>query len=302
MNNAIRISRKATIVLCIISAFGFIFNSIIYIMMHLKISGNMDISAFINSISIYIGIGMIMLLLFHFAALATIILTMKVASKDSVVLSFIFFLSIVSLVMIFGDFALCSDIVKEYRAGLIEGIFSEFLILYFSQLLHLVFYVFAVILIFITGKKQKPGKEGSPAVKDEAIFIDVQYVGIFTSIFGLAILIALSFFTPLWAIKKGIIMLCIILVLPYAMIVIYWLVLKIRDRITEWYDEKQFQDVTKASFMSLLASMVILAAFFLIQNLYSKFALMNVIWFPLYFFITLLIFSSIVLYLNKKAG
>jgi hypothetical protein len=93
-----------------------------------------------------------------------------------------------------------------------------------------------------------------------------------------------------------------VLLLPYAMIVAYWILLKIREKITEWYDEKQFQDVTKASFISLIVSMFILAVFFLIQNLYTRFALMNVIWFPLYFFITMLVFSSIVLYLNKKAG
>jgi hypothetical protein len=159
------------------------------------------------------------------------------------------------------------------------------------------------VLISDTAKKTlEDSKAKNLALKDEAIFLDVQYVGIFTSIMGLSILAALSIFTPLWAIKKGIITLCVVLLLPYAMIVAYWILIKIREKITEWYDEKQFQDVTKASFISLIASMLILAAFFIIQNLYTRFALMNIIWFPLYFFITLLVFSSIVLYLNKKAG
>ncbi|MCL5772732.1 MAG: hypothetical protein M1479_10775, partial [Actinobacteria bacterium] len=83
-------------------------------------------------------------------------------------------------------------------------------------------------------------------------------------------------------------------------IVVYWLILKIRERITEWYDEKQFEDVTKASFISFLVSIVILAVFFLIQNLVKGFDLMHVIWFPLYFFVALLVFSATILYLNKK--
>jgi hypothetical protein len=303
MHNAIGISRKTTAALLGVSAAGFIFNSIIYIMLHQKISLGQDITAFTDRVSVYVGISTILLLLFHFAAIATTLLTLRVAKKDSVLQSFIFFLSIISTVMIAGDFALCSDIVKEYGAGLIEGIFSEVVILYFSQLLHLLFYAFAIVLILITSRKTLPDNGAKNlALKDEAIFLDVQYVGIFTSIMGLAILVALSLFTPLWAIKKGIITLCIVLLLPYAMIVAYWILLKIREKITEWYDEKQFQDVTRASFISLIASMLILAVFFLIQNLYTRFALMNVIWFPLYFFMTLLVFSSIVLYLNKKAG
>ena len=45
-------------------------------------------------------------------------------------------------------------------------------------------------------------------VKDEAVFINAQYIGIFTGILGLAILISLSLFSPLWAIKKGIVTVC----------------------------------------------------------------------------------------------
>jgi len=130
MHNAIGISRKTTAVLLGVSAAGFIFNSIIYIMLHQKINLGQDITAFADRVSVYVGISTILLLLFHFAAIATTLLTLRVAKKDSVLQAFIFFLSIISTVMIAGDFALCSDIVKEYGAGLTEGILSEFIILY----------------------------------------------------------------------------------------------------------------------------------------------------------------------------
>jgi hypothetical protein len=269
-------------------------------MMHLRIAGNLEIETFTKSIEIFAALAIVLVLFFHLSALLAVILEIRVYLTDSILRSFIFFLAVISTVMLFGDYALIGDITKEYKAGLIEGIFSEFIILYFSQVLHLLFYIFAVILLVITGIKRTEAVQTREALKDEAIFIDVQYIGIYTSILGLAILIAMSLFTPMWAIKKGIIILCICLVLPYALIVIYWLVLKIRERITEWYDEKQFQDVTRASFISFLSSIVILAAFFLIQNLVEDFKLMNVIWFPLYFFSALLIFSTTVLYLNKK--
>ena len=155
------------------------------------------------------------------------------------------------------------------------------------------------MLIVITAKKSLAANGiKNPALKDEAIFLDVQYVGIFTAIMGLVILIALSLITPFWAIKKGIITLCIVLLLPYIMIVAYWILLKIREKITEWYDEKQLQDVTKASFISMIVSMAILAAFSLsriLQQLCSYERNMVSL-----FLIIMLVFSSIVLYLNKN--
>ncbi len=75
---------------------------------------------------------------------------------------------------------------------------------------------------------------------------------------------------------------------------------KIREKVTECYDEKQFQDVTKAGLVSFISSIAILVIFFIIQNTASKFSLLSLIWFPLYFFIALLIFSGTILYLNKK--
>jgi hypothetical protein len=296
------INRKITIILLIISFAGFIFTCTVYAMLHKMILKSTDIAAFTDKISEYAGISIIFIFLFHISSIIAIILELKRYSSDSLLRSFIFFLSIISTIMLFGDIALLSDITKEYAAGLLEGIYLEFLILYASQLLHLVFYIFVIILLAITAKKSNFVKKYPDALKDEAIFIDVQYIGIFTSVCGIAILTALSLFTPLWAIKKGIIILCIMLVLPYAAVVVYWLMFKMKERITEWYDEKQFQDVTKAAFLSFLSSIVILAAIFVVQNLYGGFVIINVVWFPYYFFLVLLLFSSVVLYLNKRPG
>jgi len=296
------INRKINIILLIISFAGFGFTCTVYAMLHKMIAAGNDISAFTDRISVYAGISVIIIFIFHISSIIAVIFELKACSTDSLLRSFIFFLSVISTIMLFGDFALTGDIIKEYAADLLEGIYTEFLILYASQLLHLVFYIFMIILLAVTGAKRINSKKPLSIIKDEAVFIDVQYIGIMTSVCGIAILTALSLFTPLWAIKKGIIMVCIVLVLPYAAVVGYWLILKLRERITEWYDEKQFQDVTKAAFISFLSSVIILAAIFVMQNLCDGFAIINVVWFPYYFFLVLLLFSSIVLYLNKRPG
>lgn len=303
MRKILTLSEKITLSFFLILILAFIYSLTFYIRIDIRIINFEAINTVISKEQIYAVISVILILIFHLSATLTIILKLRAANRESIFLSFIFFTSIISLIMIFGDFALISDIVKEYNAGL-PGIESEFAILYFSQFLHLLFYCLIIVIIILDNRTKKIPIQSDTELplKDEAIFINTQYIGIFTSVFGLAILVTLSAFTPLWAIKKGIVAVCALLIIPYAAIAIYWLVIKIRERVTEWYDEKQFQDVTKAGLISFLSSIVILAIFFIIQNAFKKFLLLNVIWFPLYFFIALLIFSGTLLYSSKKAS
>ena len=302
MKKLLVLSEKITLSFSILSILALFYNLFLYIRIEIKTINLGPLNTLISKTEIYAGISIILIILFHLSAILTIILKLKVVVRESIFLSFMFFISIISLLMVFGDFALIGDIVKEYSAGL-PGIESEFAVLYFSQFLHLLFYCLIIIFIILNNRVKKHTNQSDAEVplKDEAIFINAQYIGIFTAALGLAILASLSIFSPLWAIKKGIVTVCAVLVIPYAAIVIYWLVIKIRERVTEWYDEKQFQDVAKAGLVSFLSSIAILAIFFVIQNTFRKFLLLGVIWFPLYFFIALLIFSGAILYFSKKA-
>jgi hypothetical protein len=301
MKKLMGFSEKITLGFLIFSVAGFIYNLVLYIRIDIKTVDFEAINALISKTETYTGISFILIVFFHLAAIITVIIKLKIAGRESIFLAFTFFISIISLLMVFGDFALIGDIVKEYKAGL-PGIESEFVILYLSQLLHLLFYCLVIISTIMNNREKKRSSPNGIEVplKDEAVFINAQYIGIFTGTLGLVILASLSIFSPLWAIKKGIVTLCAAMVIPYAAIVIYWLVIKTRERVTEWYDEKQFQDVTRAGFISFLSTIVILAIFFVLQNTLTKFPLLSVIWFPLYFFMALLIFSGTILYFNKK--
>lgn len=310
---SIKVTSRITLGLIIVSFVCFIFNLIFFINLHLRIYSLQDIGMFLDKFGDLAAYLMMVVLFSHLSAIITIILELRFFNRGSFLRSLIFFVLIFSFIMIFGDFALSSDIIKEYKAGLTleQGILAEFIILYLSQLLHLAFFILIIILLVIIKKRdtsiQLPETENTSLqlVKDEAIFINAQYVGILTAIAGIIILSAMALISPLWTIKKGIVMVCAILVFPYVAIVAYWFFLKLRERITEWYDEKQFQDLTKAGLITFLSSMLILVALFLFQNLYDKTDLVlgfvNTVWFPFYFFIVLLIFSSIILYLNKRA-
>jgi len=260
-----------------------------------------DVESFITMFSIPVAVVYIIFGFFHLAAILTLILELKFFKRDNFLRAFLFFTSIVSLLMLLGDFALLSDISKEY----VFGLPGEFNILFFSQALHLVFY-FLMIVLLIFSRKSAGRKSEEIVLKDDSIFINAQYIGILSGISGLVLITIFSTFflrfydLPVWAIKSGIVMSSLIAVIPYILIVFYWLIIKLREKTGEWYDEKQYQDITRSSLVALMMSIILLLIVFIIQYIFGDFELLNFIWFPLYLFMTLLLFSSTTLFFNKR--
>ena len=146
-----------------------------------------------------------------------------------------------------------------------------------SQVLHFLFVILLIILILLTTKKLRQTGEGDVVLKDEAIFINAQYIGIFCGLFGFGAFAVLSVFTPLWALKKGIFPVSLISILPYILIVIYWLVVKAREKTGSWYDEKQVQDMTRGSLFALVVSIIIMTIVFIVQYFSQAFEFVTIL-------------------------
>jgi len=302
MKRLLRISNKLTLILCSISIAGIIFTSTFFLILKNMIIHIEDVETFINNFSIPVAVVYIIFGFFHLSAILTLILQINFFKRDNFLRSFLFFTGITSLLMLFGDFALVNDIVKEYSFGFP----NEFYILFASQVLHYIFYILMIILIIQTFKAFNKKSE-EMVLKDDSIFINAQYIGILSGVSGLVLitifsLMYLTFYPlPTWALKAGVIAASIVAVVPYVLIVLYWLILKLKERISEWYDEKQFQDLSKSSLVSFLLSIVFLLIIFIIQYIFKNLQILNFIWFPLYFFFILLVFSAITLFFNKKS-
>ena len=301
MKRLMKISNNTTLVLCLISIAGLIFTNTFFILLRNMITGMGDVESFLTMFSIPVAVVYIIFGFFHLAAILTLILELKFFKRDNFLRAFLFFTSIVSLLMLLGDFALLSDISKEY----VFGLPGEFNILFLSQALHLVFYIFMIVLL-IFSRKSARRKSDEIVLKDDSIFINAQYIGILSGISGLVLITIFSTFflrfydLPVWAIKSGIVMSSLIAVIPYILIVFYWLIIKLREKTGEWYDEKQYQDITRSSLVALMMSIILLLIVFIIQYIFGDFELLNFIWFPLYLFMTLLLFSSTTLFFNKR--
>jgi len=301
MKQLLKISNNTTLVLCSISIAGLIFNNIFYLMLRNMIINMGDVENFMNQFSIPVTGIYLIFGFFHLSAILTLILQLNFFKRDNFLRAFLFFTSITSLLMLFGDFALMSDISKEY----VFGLPVEFNILFFSQTLHFVFYILMIILLVLTRKSVRK-KDEEIVLKDDSIFINAQYIGILSGVSGLVLITIFSLLylmvypLPLWALKSGVVVTSLIAVIPYILIVFYWLIIKLKERISEWYDEKQYQDLTKSSLVVLLVSIIFLLVVFIMQYIFGNFELLNFIWFPLYFFFILLLFSATTLFFNKS--
>lgn len=303
MKRLLKISNNTTLVLCVISISGLIFTNTFFIMLRNLIIEMGDVESFMDKFSIPVALVYILFTLFHLSALLTLILQLKFFKRDNFLRAFLFFTGITSMLMLFGDSALASDISKEYVFGLPD----EFYILFLSQALHFVFYVLMMVLLISTRKSV--GKEKAEIVlKDDSIFINAQYIGILSGVSGLVLISVFSYLystlypLPIWAAKAGILLTSLIAVIPYVLIVIYWLIIKLREKTGEWYDEKQFQDITRASLVTLVSSIIIMTAIFLVQYYVTGSDFIVLTWFPFYIFLVLLLFSSSTLYFSKRTA
>jgi len=300
MKKVINIMGRITMALAILSLGGLIYNLIFYEKIRPLILRFEDISAILDKMQIPVAASFMLIFIFHISALLYIFFQIMFFKRENLTRALLFFLAIISILMVLGDFALLSDIGKEHAAGLDTS--GEWPVLYASQVLHLVFIILLFIIMFMTRKKVLTQYREDIVLRDEAIFINTQYIGIFSGIFGIGVFAALSAFTPLWALKKGIFTVSLIAVLPYLLIAAYWLIVKIREKTGQWYDEKQYLDISRASLFTMIVSIVVMTAIFIIQYFSQAFEFMTITWWPFYVFLVLLLFSGSTLYYAKRSA
>jgi hypothetical protein len=133
-------------------------------------------------------------------------------------------------------------------------------------------------------------KLGSRFQMNEYVFIISQAIGILCGLAGLF----LTFIYPQKIIKFH---LWELLIIPYFLIFVYWLiVMKIRKS-TEIVDEKQEYDMGRGDGITFGISIPAMVIMFI---LYQNEIVNGLIWFPFYIFVTILIYSSSTLFFFKK--
>jgi MFS family permease len=233
----------------------------------------------------WIGIGLLLFLAF---CLLSLLQTAKYLKNAKTITLFSFFLvasGVLSLVFIFIDAALLSDIGKQYKQGLAQPewvmVYPVMAFQFISAILFTYFHIFGFT-------REKPFNY---VAHDSNTFIIVQYVGIICGLMGLSFSSLGFLFPRAWSVNIHTTMNLIILLSPYLLAVGYWLTTKLQEKNRQWYDEKQIQDMGKSALITQVLSVVLMIGLF-ISNYTNLDGVISMIWFPLYLFFVLFLFSS----------
>jgi hypothetical protein len=239
-----------------------------------------------------VGVGLLVILAFYLISSLRIAKYLKSAAEIKIFSLFLVVTGVLSFVFVFSDVALLSDISKQYKHGLSQ---PEWSLVYPIMSLQ-----FATTLIFtylhLSGFLNR--KQVKHVARDSNIFLAVQYVGLVCGLMGLTFASLGFVFPHSWNLLIHTIIGSIVLLVPYALAIFYWLVSKLREEHRQWYDEKQIQDVGKSAFLTLVLSAALMIVLFA-ANYRNLPGVVSALWLPLYLFAIIFLFSAGNLVFNK---
>lgn len=249
----------------------------------------------LEKLSEFVWLSYLYMFLFHLIAAWTLVVQMRYIQKIRLLSIAAVSIGVVSFLGVFSDWAVFGDIGKEYKMGWDTS--GEWDILYIILGIHMIFVLLVTgISAGIPRMLRQISTDRETPAKDEIVFVLAQYVGIVCGAIGIA-WIALGMYVGR-NVKISVyhsIAAMILILIPYGLIVSYWLILRLRDRIGEWYDEKQWRDITRAGFTTLLLLIPILLFFFLAFSLRGEHFPTLILWFPFTLFVILFCFSLLTL-------
>src|SRR4030042_3680225 len=248
MKTRIKINNTILLISCILSFFW-----LIYIMLKVNadLSDALNIDKSIFGIQDYmIGLGHLFVLIFNIYAIIILFSHIRHYKELRILKTIALISVIVSLFSIGVEKVMVDEIARQYRSVMS---ISEISILNFAYIINMAFSVLMFYFIMRTFPILKADIPEKKTV-DEKIFTIAQYMGILSGFMGLILVFDLAgkgiageriaFYIPFF----------ILFLVPYILAVLYWLSLKISRKINDWYDEKQLQDVMKASLTTLVLS------------------------------------------------
>lgn len=191
---------------------------------------------------------------------------------------------VVALLMVFSDFALLGDIVKQYKLGWAQ---PEWSLVYPFMVFQLLIVIAFLWFHFIGGQRNSAANK----IKvDSNTLLAVHFTGVVCGLMGLGML-SLGFFFPFaWSMTVHTLLSSAILLGPYLLLAGYWVFLKLHDEQKQFLDEKQWQDLGRSALLTLAACTMLLILLFF-ANLKNLSGMLSQLWLPLYLFSALFTFS-----------
>jgi hypothetical protein len=244
---------------------------------------NFDVSDYRGYIT---GLGYLIMLFFHAAAFVFLFLHSRFIKRYTFRSVAAFVLGILSLFAIAVEKVMYDEIAREMTVE--YPVPGEVFFLYLCFGVNALFCLVMVGAVY-RALAENPSSGGVSPSKDVRLFTLAQVMGIVSGVMGMMLTFSLMagrrpperfwVFIPFY----------LLFLLPYGLAIFSWLIVTWRERLADRYDEKQVQDILKASFTTLVLS---IPGMFILALMHPS----GYYWFPYYLFLILLLFSASTLY------
>ena len=297
MNKFLKRLRIISLSLGVMATGGLIYNLILFAYLRRKVLNFEALGNQVEILGILAGLSLALIGCFHLCTVITLLLQITVQKSVSTLKILAGVIGVISGMLLLSDLAMIQDIGKEYQVGWDTS--GEWTILFINHGLHTLFTVLAFLALMVRGKTEESPKE--IAIKDDTLFVVTHTTGLLCGGLGLvASLLALAVPLQVWIVEAISVPIGLLVLLPYLFILGIWLFTKRREKVVEWFDEKQSQDTSKAGLWTLIVTLPCMVAIGILQRVNGPGSVWNFIWLPLYIFLVMTAFSSATLYWLKR--
>jgi len=297
MDKFLKNLRVTSISLGVIAASGLVYNLILFAYLCPKVLHFETLDGQLEILGLLTGLSLALIGIFHLVTVITLLAQIIFQRSAGTLKILTIVIGIISGLLLLSDLSMLQDIGKQYVQGWDSA--SEWTILFINHGLHVLF----TILAFVT-LATRSGRENRPeeiVVKDDVLFIAAHTTGLLCGMIGLtAILVALVTRLRLSIFEILSVTIGVLVLLPYLLILSVWLFMKRKEKITDWLDEKQFLDISRASLLTILIILPIMTLMGVLQRIIGFGNVLDFIWFPLFIFLSMVSFSSATLYLSRR--
>ena len=296
----IHVFTMASLLLGVIYLIWLVYDYVIYRQLKPLVLGFGDLGR-LEQLAEFVWLSYLVMLPVHIIAGITLLLHLRYFKVFGLIHVIILLMGIASFLAVFSDWALMGDISKEFEAGLDTS--GEWPLLYILLGIHAIFFLLLTgICAGVLRKLKSNDQAKTPVQKDEMVFTAAQYVGLICGILGLLwTVFALAISQRLQVSYYHMLASCILFLIPYGLVVLYWFILKFNEKIGDWYDEKQRRDVYRSGFITQVVIMPLMLGLFLVLHNDALFIRGDYFWFPFLLFTTLTLFSVLTLIHYREA-
>jgi hypothetical protein len=240
-----------------------------------------------------VGFGLLVIMVFLLLSLWQFVRFIRHSEQIKFFPLFLIISGVISLLFIFSDVALLSDIHRQYRYGLSQPEWTLVLPILIGQ------FGITILFQFIHFTDRYSIRQSEHPAKDINIFLIVQYTGIISGLMGWGMAGLGFIYSTGWNLTTHGIIGSTVILFPYILVLFYWFITKLQEKDRLWFDEKQKIDLGKSALLTLIVDTVLLLTLFIL-NISNLSGMIHLLWLPMYLFTTILLFSSGNIYYSNK--